>query len=244
MAMWRSLGGGHGQESDEAPWIDRSWMAPRLMSFASGVGALVPTGFEAYARVLHPARGEDGSPVRWAAIAAWSGATMHGLAQFESIARPCVAAAAALRPRPFVAAPETGNLELESLAAVCDVLGRHTANRNHCTLGVWEGYGATSPPSTTLELPERRHLLFTGPLSAAGGLGWLYGGSFGPRSPSIMWPDDRIWFLATDVDLDSTYVGGTAALIAELLADERLEVWPAAAEDDITAYSDRINPPG
>jgi hypothetical protein len=40
-----------------------SWIRPRLMSFGSGVGAIVPPVFETYARLLHPARAEDGSPV-------------------------------------------------------------------------------------------------------------------------------------------------------------------------------------
>src|SRR5450759_3117978 len=65
-----------------------AWIAPRLMSFGSGVGALVPPVFESYARVLHPARAQDGSPVRWADVAAWSGRTVHSLAQWVPMAFP------------------------------------------------------------------------------------------------------------------------------------------------------------
>jgi hypothetical protein len=67
---------------------------------------------------------------------------------------------------------------------------------------------------------------------------------FSQESPSIMWPSDRSWFVATEVDLDSTFVGGSAALIDGLLADERLEAWRVLATDPVDGGSDRINRAG
>ena len=54
-------------------------------------------------------------------------------------------------------------------------------------------------------------------------------------------PADRAWFLATDVDLDSTYVGGTQSLVDALISDERIEAWPAQVNNSITSASDTIN---
>jgi hypothetical protein len=64
------------------------WLGPWLRRFGSAVAGVVPDRFPAYVRILHPARGPDGLPVRWAEVAAWSGRTMHRLAQFHAIRRP------------------------------------------------------------------------------------------------------------------------------------------------------------
>jgi hypothetical protein len=51
------------------------------------VGSLVPEGFEAYARVMHPAHRDPGSrTVTWAEVAEIHGHTIHRLAQFPKIA--------------------------------------------------------------------------------------------------------------------------------------------------------------
>src|SRR5947209_3354875 len=64
------------------------WIGPRLRPFGSAVAAVVPDGFPAYVRILHPARAADGTPVSWAAVATRSGRTMHRQAQFHAIANP------------------------------------------------------------------------------------------------------------------------------------------------------------
>ncbi|GEK79943.1 hypothetical protein [Agrococcus baldri] len=64
------------------------------------------------------------------------------------------------------------------------------------------------------------------------GLGWIRGGQ--PehpdergRTPNAMWPVEPAaapaWFVATELDLDCTLVGGSARLIDRLLADPALE---------------------
>jgi len=63
-------------------------------------------------------------------------------------------------------------------------------------------------------LPDRTYYLMAGPVAAVAGLRdpstgyWL--------NPDLFWPDDRRWFVATDVDFWSLYVGGSNDLIAEL----------------------------
>ena len=39
--------------------IAAAWIAPRLGAFGSGVRGVIPAGFEAYARMLHPAESSD-----------------------------------------------------------------------------------------------------------------------------------------------------------------------------------------
>lgn len=49
--------------------------------------------------------------------------------------------------------------------------------------------------------------------------------------PSFWWPADRAWFVSTDIDITSTYVGGSETLIEALLADDLLEVFGADLGD-------------
>ncbi len=65
------------------------------------------------------------------------------------------------------------------------------------------------------DLPNRAYYLLAGPVAAATQLG-----EPGPvakwRNPDLFWPDDRRWFVATDVDFWSLYVGGDHDFITEL----------------------------
>ena len=67
------------------------WIGPRLTPWDDSYAAtaVVPAGFAAYARVLHPAGTDDGDrPVRWAEVAAWSGLPLRPDAEFHSVALP------------------------------------------------------------------------------------------------------------------------------------------------------------
>ncbi len=37
------------------------------------------------------------------------------------------------------------------------------------------------------------------------------------QTPNLWWPEDRAWFVATEIDLAWTYVGGREALIEQLV---------------------------
>jgi hypothetical protein len=45
--------------------------------------------------------------------------------------------------------------------------------------------------------------------------------SFDAISPHFSWPADHAWCVATEVDDDSTFIGGTQLLIDELCASAR-----------------------
>ena len=65
----------------------------------------------------------------------------------------------------------------------------------------------------------------------------------GSQSPSILWPDDHSWVLATEIDFDSTLVAGTKELVQELLQTPGLEVLPLRIDADLTWDGDRLNRP-
>jgi hypothetical protein len=65
------------------------------------------------------------------------------------------------------------------------------------------------------DLPNRTYHLLGGPVSAA----TRVDDPRGPetlRLPDLFWPDDRRWFVATDVDFWSLYIGGDHDFITEL----------------------------
>jgi hypothetical protein len=78
---------------------EAQWIAERLDGFAERVTSIVPHGFDAYCRILHPvykpAEGER--LVRWRDVAQWSGIDLRPDAQFHAVALPRVAPQA---PRP------------------------------------------------------------------------------------------------------------------------------------------------
>jgi hypothetical protein len=81
-----------------------------------------------------------------------------------------------------------------------------------------------------VRLPSRDYYLFEGPLEAVGELGafvsWEPGGkrSFERQTPSLWWPDDHAWCAGNEIDGSFTCVGGSRALIDELLQQPDLEV--------------------
>jgi hypothetical protein len=77
-----------------------------------------------------------------------------------------------------------------------------------------------------VELPGRSYLLYQGPIEGALALS---APSF--QTPNLWWPSDRSWCVASEIDLDWTYVGGATALIQDLLHDRSLEAVPVEPND-------------
>ncbi|WP_369054884.1 hypothetical protein [Kineococcus terrestris] len=93
-----------------------------------------------------------------------------------------------------------------------------------------------------LSLPGREYLLFNGPLHAALGMGdQVTDDWFLPQSPNLLWPADRSWCLASEIDFDSTLIGGSVELIEAVLAHPGLEAWAVHEDDDLSAFADHLN---
>lgn len=254
------------------------WLAPRLLGWGghdgTPVAAVVPGGFDAYARVLHPVGQDDEeiAPTTWATVCEATGRAAHARMQWEAISGT----------RHFRRTttkdwdgnePEQGNLQPVTLAAVLDVLERWTTANQECVMALWDGFGwvggqgaglygsagsSTMPPAypsevldgPRLQLPAREYLLFTGPLRTAQLLGhrtpdelreqWPYDWLW-RQSPNLLWPGDRTWCLATEIDFDSTLVGGPGELVEALVSDPRLEAYSIEPDSDLGLYGDRVN---
>lgn len=197
------------------------WIEDGVGGFDSGVQALLPAGFEAYVRLLHPSEPADGRFERWAEVAQRSGRTLHPLARFEEVAGP--------GDEP----PWQGSLPEHVLAALCTVLATETSTPRQCLFGLWEGWGWLHDEGPLVRLAGRAYALYEGPIEAAMALGDRSAGVFFPQAPNLWWPQDRAWCVATDVDLDSTYLGGSARLAERLAGEPLFEVFPVALDDRI-----------
>ena len=67
------------------------WLVKHIRPIGRGssgvhLRSIVPEGFPAYARILHPAySGADDTPVRWASVAAEHGKVVHPLMNFDRL---------------------------------------------------------------------------------------------------------------------------------------------------------------
>ena len=229
----------------EADWWETD--SPDGDATPAAVGFLVPAGFEAYARVLHPAADRRGALVRWSQVAAEVGTTLHPQAQWWRLAGHRDLDPRGEGPEPVRwqgREPGVGRLDRSALEALADVLSRHTATPERTFVAFWVGYGFW-PPSWdglhTTQRPGRESWLFERPLGAVVRLCAEASGNDWWQSPSAWWPADHAWATSNDTDLDSTLVGGSRALVDDLLADDRLEVLPWPVDGSLWAGADDVN---
>jgi hypothetical protein len=208
------------------------------------VAALVPAVFEAYARVFHPAvryAGDDDVEVPWSEVAAHNGRVTHPLMQWLGVTGSWDYLASDSQPPVWDDAPSEGHLPAPVAARLAEVLARHTGAPAECLFGRWDGFGFDLPSA---DVPPR--LLLRGGhdvVLVRGGIADAVR-NLAPepheQSANLWWPTDQAWCVVTDIDLMSTYVGGSAACIAELLATPGLEAVPATPGDRVAI--DPINP--
>jgi hypothetical protein len=216
----------------EAEWIAKCIEKPWSGTpHANYVASIIPSGFQGYARIFHPAKGPDGSEVTWAEVARRHGRVPHAEMQWDAIAQ-----GSNCQP------PTTGTLPITQARAMADILRRFTATPSEVYFAVWDGWGMASPlyakqTVPLLKLPDRDYNLMKGPLWSA----FETGGLWPLPGASLWWPKDRAWFVATEVDFAWTYVGGTLSCIEAILADPRLEAWKASLSDRADCGGDRVN---
>jgi hypothetical protein len=82
------------------------------------------------------------------------------------------------------------------------------------------------PDAEPLELPHRRYHLWTGPLrSAIAFRDWPH------HPPSLIWPEDRTWFVGVPIYTYEIAVAGSTGLIDAVIADAQLSAHRATPDD-------------
>jgi hypothetical protein len=262
-------------ETDVAPtvWVDESLMPIRASGEGALVGEIIPTGFEAYARILHPARRRTGDrfePVTWAELARERGKTMHPEVQLKALLEDEFR-----EPPPWGELPEEASIPEPLRRPLVDVLRRFSATPDRCWCCIWDGYGSwfagvaltrvddDSPAAMRQRRREakrraerERAILEAIPkASIMGGMRecLVFTGSIDaiPRleiggmshTPNWWWPDDRAWIVVSELDAPSTYVGGSAELVRAIFDEPKLEAVPSDPTHRFDWDGDRINAP-
>jgi hypothetical protein len=219
-----------------------SWIVEAVHPVLADVGSLVPPVFEAYARVFHPPvryDGDDDVAVPWAAVAQHNGTVAHPLMQWPAVTGSWDYLDEDSQPPIWDRAPDEGHLPVETAERLAAVLTAHTATPDDCFFGLWQGAGPVGTEGPVLALPHRSYWLVRGPISLAAA---NLAEEPSEQSAHLWWPADRAWCVATDIDLMSTYVGGSAACVAALLAADHLEAAPARADSRTLWDGDAVNP--
>ena len=250
------------------------WITEAIHPFAQDVGSVIPEGFDAYLRVLHPAgmdHGVNWRPVRWRDIATANGKEFHPEMQFEFLVPDdCFGQAKNWRHGQeglWEWPPSDGDIPDDVAAMLADVLGGFTGIPEHCYFAYWEGWGdpvdlvptrvgekAPEPEprdyagtprgeragAAHFTIPGRGYYLFEGPIVDVT-TDWT---SDDPgHFPSMWWPADRSWCVASEIDFDTTYVGGPAGITEAILGHPGLEAVRTLSSHGIGLASDRINGP-
>jgi hypothetical protein len=152
----------------EANWWETVWSE----GTPPAVGFLIPRGFEAYARVLHPAdRRSTDESVSWATVARENGTTLHPQAQFHALARrgSTYDMGGAENSRGWHDLnPEPGVLARPRFEALAEVLSRHTTTPDDTFVAFWVGHGVWPrawDDAPTTRRPVRESYLFRRALS-------------------------------------------------------------------------------
>ena len=217
-----------------------SWLAAHILPIGKTVSLrlILPDGYPAYARILHPAyRPASDDPIRWSDLAARHGKTAHPLMQFGRL----FGSNDPYHCPSSIGQPFIGQLPEAETKRVAATLQDFTATPEQCYLLVWEGYGGMElfyPPTAKLVLPSRTYLAFTGPID---GVLELARDANMLEGPNLWWPEDKAWIVGTEIDSMETYVGGSAACIDALLGDPEIETFPFAINDSVIFDADTVN---
>ena len=111
-----------------------------------------------------------------------------------------------------------------NLRAALATLAVHTTTPANGYAAIWEGWagGDPVPEAPRVDIPNRAMLLFTGAVAVlidAPALAW-YGTAQGGAGaePHLVWPEDRAWCLACEVDEDIEFTVGCSVEASQALA--------------------------
>lgn len=209
------------------------WALSRQSDSIRNIRFLVPSGYQSYCRILHRVNHNDGSMRTWKSYADSSGTRIYPDTKWVDLARHD---SVPERVGPMQVHLDDFSFE-RFLRLAIDHLDSDVSDQ--CIAGYWVGrtslmedmvHGTEMPQPVTLG--RREHVLFS--LSLRSLLDAFLEEPFGPvEPPGILWLEDRSWYVATEVDYDSTIVGGSAAFVSSLVGDESLEAIEVDLDTDL-----------
>ena len=213
-----------------AAWVDGpeagDWMAKRLGPFGGVVGHAVPLGYAAYAIVPIPLDDESGSDALIVTdalvdvLGPFTGDQSVLCGVWEGWPWWYPTGGDPRRPQ----GSEVGVAWPEDASPTQAEIDRALAEaREHLAVDSVE-----IPDAKPLDLPHRRYYLWTGPLRSVTALREKW-----EDPPSLVWPEDRSWFLGAPIWTNEIAVAGTKALIDAVIGEPRLNARHATPEDEL-----------
>ena len=132
--------------------------------------------------------------------------------------------------------PDTGTIDPGLALRLSQLLRSHTRTPTDCYFLVWEGYGGLRDDLLTAASIElrfwRRMLVLAGDLRDGSE---TVGASANGRTAQWWLPADGAWAVGNDLYGASVYISGSEELIADILAADDIEAYPATTSMAIVA---------
>jgi hypothetical protein len=206
------------------------WIAERLRPFGPSVGHAVPLGYQAYAVVVIPWEEDEEQETRAPVIVLdalldvlapftgdqpvhsgiWSGWAFMYETGDDPRTAPGMSVGISWSPD----GPQPTQEEIDR--ALADAREEMAAHR------------VEAPDAEPLVLPHREYYLWTGPLRSA--LAFRHEAS---SPPSLIWPEDRSWFIGAPIYTNEIAVAGSPEVVEAVLRDRRLDARTATPDDDL-----------
>lgn len=186
-------------------------------------------------------------PVRWAEIAAATGRIAHRQMQFPHITSYNSQKQNSSPVDIWDEGINEGHLPKHLARSLWRILKGRTITSERCWFAVWEGWGSFGVleadifAAPAFEIPGRRLHLFSARIEAAERSFSVDDPFFGQLA-NLWWPDDRAWCVVTEIDFNTTYVGGSQKAIAALVQSAELEADIIEPSDGVQWASDTLNP--
>lgn len=256
--------------------VDRANRALDALGPFGTFAGIVPPVFDAAVRILHLVEESGGRTVRWREVAEVAGTVLHPLAQWERLVgehsaqygppRTGVLPLDELAVLAGALARHTTTPE-SCLAAFWEGFGVLTGGTSVLLTSVrgdperpaWldddRPTGGEHPEiaaAASIGLPGRDCLLLSLDVRALADRAWARESGFADapglteQTPTALWPEDLAWYLASEIDFDSTVIGGSRALVDEIVAlaaEGSIEALELPDEVDLTSAGDTVNRP-
>jgi len=238
------------------------WILERCSGPTGNLSALMPNGFDGYVRLCHPAYRIEApdrsdtrslelaaagfielryrSELRWDDMARAMGFTPSRLMQWPSFSGELLRVIDAHG----IEDPLEGELTLNIVNNLFDVLVSHHGEAQECVCGFWLGFRIfdTSANTLTTYPGMGEHALcraslkeiqesWTALLEDERSLGLKLNAS--GLTPNIIFPRSKEWYLAIPFNRPSSYFGGQEKVVSDLLSMDKLETFRAYPTDNI-----------
>lgn len=137
--------------------------------------------------------------------------------------------------------PATGGLPLRESMTVVQLLEPYESDTGDTLYFVYSASNnvtgtITAEVQPSVKIGHDRYHIFRGTIRSVEN-------SIAGIRPTLWWPEHRAWFVASDIDLHSTFVGASDAATRSLAASTDIEYFTVAADTSILGSADTLNNP-